>query len=162
MPIAACDTNLQAINQFLDFFLVESFSKVQAIASPKNLALVDINILISFQHLNEDRDGKATPESGLSKIEVCNFCLGGSLFHDCESIFATYPVHFHTVRDPSANLSAKVKTRRTRRERQKMLAVWLTFPALCNSTAIALEFDNSCCDWIFREALRWPCWRGCW
>jgi hypothetical protein len=57
---------------------------VQAITWPKKSALVDFNILINFQHLNEGRDEKATAVSGLSRIEVCNFFLSGSLFHACE------------------------------------------------------------------------------
>jgi hypothetical protein len=59
-------TRKPSIN-FLNF-LDESFRTVQAIASPKKSALVDFNILISFQHLNEDLDENATPESGLSQI----------------------------------------------------------------------------------------------
>jgi hypothetical protein len=67
---------------------------VQAIASPKKLTLVDFNIPINFQHLNEDRDEKAAPESGSRRIEACNFFSNESLFHACEYRFAQDSVHF--------------------------------------------------------------------
>jgi hypothetical protein len=66
---------------------------VQAIASPKKLAVVDINILINIQHLIEVRDEKAATESGLDEILICNFFLGESLFHACKCIFAQDSVH---------------------------------------------------------------------
>jgi hypothetical protein len=45
---------------------------------------VDFNILINFQYLNEDREEEAIPESGLSRIEACNFFSSESLFHCCK------------------------------------------------------------------------------
>jgi hypothetical protein len=75
-------------------FLGLFFSTVQAIASPKQSAPVDFNILINFQHLNEDHDEKATARSGLRRIEACNFFSSECLFHSCEDHSAQDSVHF--------------------------------------------------------------------
>jgi len=67
---------------------------VQAIVSPKQSDPVDFNILINFHHLSEEEDEKATPQSGLSRIEACNFFSSESLFHACEHRFAQDLVHY--------------------------------------------------------------------
>jgi hypothetical protein len=76
--------------------LVEFFSTVQAIASPKKLAPVDFNILINSQHLIAGWNEKAAPESGFNERVICNFFPSESLFHACEHRFAQDLVHFLT------------------------------------------------------------------
>jgi hypothetical protein len=67
---------------------------VQAITSPKKTAPVDFNILINFQHLVAGWYEKVAPGPTLDAIVICNFFLGGSLFHACEHRFAQDSVHF--------------------------------------------------------------------